>query len=533
MASWISPTKGASGALLWPGFFAGFSSLSVLQLGYNHLHGWVPPSIFQHKRLVTIDLQQITGLSGTLPNFSADSYLENLLIGNTNFSGAIPSSIGNLKSLKKLGLGAQGFVGDLPSSISELKFLSSLQVSGLEVVGSIPPWIKNLTSLEVLELSLCGLHGPVPSSICELSKLRILTLYMCNFSGEIPPCVFHLTQLGILQLQSNNFSGEVELNSLWKLPNLSDLKLSNNKLNVIDGEDVSSFVSFPDIKFLELASCNISKFPNVLKHLNGIYVIDLSNNQIQGTVPQWAWETWTNSHLFYLNLSHNTFTSVGYDTFLPLGRLDVLDLSFNMFEGPIPIPRSSGSVLDYSCNHFSSMAHNVSTQLEKTAIFKASGNQLSRDILPYFCGTKIQFLDLSNNTLHGTIPSCLMKDTKALKVLNLNENQLQGEFPHDVNNNCMLEVIDISGNCIQGQLPRSLTSCKNLEVLDIGNNQIIDTFPCWMSGLPGLQVLVLNSNEFFGQVAPSVADDKNICEFPSLRILDLASNKFSGRLTED
>jgi len=318
---------------------------------------------------VTTDLHKIPGLSGNLPNFSDDTNLENLLIGNTNFSGAIPSSISNLKSLKKLGLGAQGFAGDLPSSISELKFLSSLQVCGLEVVGSIPPWITNLTSLEVLEFSLCGMHGPVPSSICELSKLRILSLYMCNFSGEIPPCVFHLTQLYILELQSNNFSGEVELNSLWKLPNLSDLKLSNNKLNVIDGEDVSSFVSFPDIKFLQLASCKISKFPNVLKHLNGIYVIDLSNNQIQGTVPQWAWETWTNSHVFYLNLSHNIFTSVGYDTFLPLGPLDVLDLSFNMFEGPIPIPRSSGSVLDYSCNHFSSMPQN--TQLEKTAIFKA------------------------------------------------------------------------------------------------------------------------------------------------------------------
>ncbi|KAM3197116.1 hypothetical protein ACQJBY_072658 [Aegilops geniculata] len=517
----------------FPELFAEFSSLSVLQLGYNDLHGWVPPSIFQHKRLVTIDLQQIPGLSGTLPNFSPDSNLENLLIGNTNFSGAIPSSISNLKSLKKLGLGAQGFVSDLPSSIGELKFLSSLQVSGLEVVGSMPPWITNLTSLEVLEFSLCGFHGPVPSSICELSKLRILSLYSCNFSGKIPPCIFNLTQLDTLLLHLNNFSGEVELNSLWKLPNLSNLKLSNNKLNVIDGEDITSSVSFPNIKFLELASCNISKPPNVLKHLPGIYVIDLSNNQIQGAVPQWAWETWTNSHLFYLNLSHNIFTSIGYDTFLPLGPIDVLDLSFNMFEGPIPIPRSSGSVLDYSCNHFSSMPHNISTQLEKTAIFKASGNQLSQDILQYFCGTKIQFLDLSYNIFHGTIPSCLMKDTQALRVLNLKENQLQGKLPRDFNNNCMLEVLDFSGNWIQGQLPRSLSSCKKLEVFDVGNNQINDSFPCWMSGLPGLQVLVLNSNEFFGQVAPSVANNKNNCQFPRLRILDLASNNFSGTLTED
>uniref|UniRef100_A0ACD5XLP3 Uncharacterized protein n=1 Tax=Avena sativa TaxID=4498 RepID=A0ACD5XLP3_AVESA len=266
----------------FPEFIAG------LPFSYNDLHGWVPPAIFQHKGLVTIDLHQIPGVSGTLPNFSADSNLENLLIGNTNFSGAIPTSVGNLKSLKKLGLGAQGFAGDLPSSIGHLKSLTSLEVSGLGVVGPMPPWITNLTSLEVLEFSRCGLHGPVSSSICELPNLTILSLHTCGFSGEIPPCILNLSQLYALLLHSNNFRGKVELNSLWKLPTLSHLKLSNNKLNVIDGEDNSPLVSFPDIKFLELASCNITKFPNVLKRLDGIYALDLSNNQIHGAVPQWA-----------------------------------------------------------------------------------------------------------------------------------------------------------------------------------------------------------------------------------------------------
>jgi Leucine-rich repeat (LRR) protein len=435
--------------------------------------------------------------------------------------------------LKKLGLGAQGFAGDLPSSIGDLKSLSALEVSGLEVVGPMPPWITNLTSLEVLEFSRCGLRGPIPCSICELPKLKTLSLHTCGFSGEIPPCIFNLSQLYTLLLHSNNFSGQVELNSLWKLPSLSHLKLSNNKLNVIDGEDNSPPVTFPDIKLLDIASCNISKFPSVLKRLNGIYALDLSNNQIHGAVPQWAWETWTHSHLFYLNLSHNMFTGVGYDIFLPLQFMDVLDLSFNMFDGPIPIPKSSVSVLDYSSNHFTLLPNNISTQLEKTVIFKASRNQLSGTISPDFCSTKIQFLDLYYNILGGSIPSCIMADTNALKVLNLKGNQLQGVLPHDINKHCMLEAIDFSDNWIQGLLPISLASCRNLEVLDIGNNQINDSFPCWMSTLPSLQVLVLSNNKFFGHVAPNVAKGKGICEFQSLRILDIGSNNFSGALPWD
>ncbi|XP_044957168.1 receptor like protein 22-like [Hordeum vulgare subsp. vulgare] len=453
-----------------PEFFANFSSLSVLRLSYNFLEVWVPSVIFQHDKLVTIDLHRNHNISGNLPNFSTDSSLENLFVGKTNFSGTIPSSISNLKHLKKLGLNALGFAKELPSSIGRLRSLNSLQVSGLGLVGSISSWITNLTSLEVLEVSHCGFNEPIPSSIADLNKLRKLALYKCNFSGKIP-------------------SG--------------------------------------------LASCNVEKFPNILRHSSNINRLDLSNNQIRGSIPQWAWEKWTDSDLFFLNLSHNEFTSVvGHDSFLPF-YIVCLDLSFNMFEGPIPLPQHSGDVLDYSNNNFSSIALNISSQLVKTSCFKASRNHLSGNIPPSFCTTVLEILDLSYNNLNGSIPPCLMEDANELRVLNLKGNQLYGELPHNIHESCMLEALDFSSNQIEGQLPRSLASCKYLEVLDIGNNQISDSFPCWMAELSRLQVFVLKSNKFFGQVSPAIPDEKNTCEFPRLPILDLASNNLSGTLTEE
>nr|BAK02257.1 predicted protein [Hordeum vulgare subsp. vulgare] len=293
-----------------PEFFANFSSLSVLRLSYNFLEVWVPSVIFQHDKLVTIDLHRNHNISGNLPNFSTDSSLENLFVGKTNFSGTIPSSISNLKHLKKLGLNALGFAKELPSSIGRLRSLNSLQVSGLGLVGSISSWITNLTSLEVLEVSHCGFNEPIPSSIADLNKLRKLALYKCNFSGKIPSGILSLTQLDTLQLHSNNLFGTTQLNSLWELQKLFDLNLSNNKLNVIEGEHNSSKVSFPDLWHLSLASCNVEKFPNILRHSSNINRLDLSNNQIRGSIPQWAWEKWTDSDLFFLNLSHNEFTSV-------------------------------------------------------------------------------------------------------------------------------------------------------------------------------------------------------------------------------
>lgn len=93
----------------------------------------------------------------------------------------------------------------------------------------------------------------------------------------------------------------MQLNSLWKLQNLTDLNLSNNKLNVINREDNSSLTSFHNIVYLGLASCNIKKFPNILRHSNEIRGVDLSSNMIHGAIPQWVWEKWTDHDLFFLN----------------------------------------------------------------------------------------------------------------------------------------------------------------------------------------------------------------------------------------
>lgn len=252
----------------------------------------------------------------------------------------------------------------------------------------------------------------------------------CKASGDIDSYFSNLTQLQELVLESNDFTGTVELSSLWRLPNLTFLNLSNNKIVVIDGEDNSSMISFPSIVYLKLASCSMVKFISILRRLDYIDGLDISNNQMHGAIPQWAWEKWTGVGLYFLNFSHNNFSSVGHNTFLPFVIIS-LDLSFNMFEGPIPLPYC-GSILDYSSNMFSSIQFNISTQLEETIAFKASRNNLSGSISTSFCSMNVEFVDLSYNTLSGPIPSCLMDDVDPLKVLNLKSNQLHGELPQNI-----------------------------------------------------------------------------------------------------
>uniref|UniRef100_A0A0D9Y3R3 non-specific serine/threonine protein kinase n=1 Tax=Oryza glumipatula TaxID=40148 RepID=A0A0D9Y3R3_9ORYZ len=513
--------------------FATFSSLRVLQLGHNFLQGHVSPLIFQHKKLVTIDLCYNAELSGSLPNFSVASNLENILVTETSFYGEIPSSMGNLKSLKNLGLGASQFSGKLPSSIGWLKALNSLEISGTTIEGAIPSWITNLTLLTALQFSECGLTGSIPFFLGKLTKLRKLALYKCKFSGKLPQRISNFTELSILFLNSNNFVGTVKLASLWGLQHLRYLDISDNNLVVVDGKVNSSLAHIPKLQMLSLSGCNITKFPNFLRSQDELLWLDLSKNQIQGAIPSWAWESWNDAGTATLNLADNKFTSVGSSPFIPL-KMDWLCLKNNMFEGTIPIPQGSASILDYSNNKFSSIPFNFTAHLSHVTLFNAHGNNLSGEIPPSFCSaTEFQVLDLSRNNFSGSIPSCLIENVNGIQILNLNANQLHGEFPDTIKEGCSFHALYFSGNKIEGRLPRSLVACQNLEILDAGNNQIYDIFPCWMSTLRRLQVLVLKSNKFFGHVVQSLTDEESTCAFPNAIIIDLSSNNFFGPLPKD
>ncbi|EEE53931.1 hypothetical protein OsJ_00513 [Oryza sativa Japonica Group] len=513
--------------------FATFSSLRVLQLGHNFLQGQVSPLIFQHKKLVTVDLYNNLELSDSLPNFSVASNLENIFVTETSFYGEIPSSIGNLKYLKNLGVGASQFSGELPSSIGWLKSLNSLEISGTTIVGTIPSWITNLTSLTILQFSRCGLTGSIPSFLGKLTKLRKLVLYECNFSGKLPQNISNFTNLSTLFLNSNNLVGTMKLASLWGLQHLRYLDISDNNLVVVDGKVDSSSTHIPKLQILALSGCNITKFPDFLRSQDELLWLDLSKNQIHGAIPSWAWESWNDSGVASLILAHNKFTSVGSNPFIPL-QIDWLDLSNNMFEGTIPIPQGSARLLDYSNNMFSSIPFNFTAHLSHVTLFNAPGNNFSGEIPPSFCtATELQYLDLSNNNFSGSIPSCLIENVNGIQILNLNANQLDGEIPDTIKEGCSFHALYFSGNRIEGQLPRSLLACQNLEILDAGNNQINDIFPCWMSKLRRLQVLVLKSNKLFGHVVQSLTDEESTCAFPNAIIIDISSNNFSGPLPKD
>ncbi|KAL4613947.1 hypothetical protein ACB092_07G019500 [Castanea dentata] len=557
-----------------PDFFANFANLTSLGLSACGLNGTFPEKVFRILTLQTIDLSNNELLQGSLPEFLPNGSLQSLLLSGTIFSGALPDSIGNLAMLSRIDLSRCNFNGSIPNSMGNLTQLVYLDMSANNFTGLIPSFsmAKNLTEINLFHNDLTGkihsliwkdllklvtldlgynsLEGTIPDSLFSLPSLQLLQLSNNQFSGRlefnvsstllntldlssnnlegpVPTSVFQLKGLKLLSLSSNNFSGPFQLNKFQQSRNLSNLDLSYNSLSIEYIETNSSSSSFPQITTLRLASCNLKTFPYFLTNQSTLYFLDLSQNQIHGEIPNWIWKFYD---LISLNLSYNHLMMTPEVALFNLSLISYLDLHSNQLEGELPDLPPSAIYLDFSMNNFNSaIPASVGDSLSSVYFFSLSSNKFHGGIPQSLCKAPyLQVLDLSNNTLDGMIPQCLieMSENFEFGVLDVRGNKLSGTISDTFSGNCGLQTLNLNKNLLEGTVPRSLGNCKSLEVFDIGNNYIEDTLPCHLRSISRLRVLVLRSNKFYG----SIHCEGSNAPWPMLQILDLASNHFIGPL---
>ncbi|KAM3705238.1 hypothetical protein ACJW31_03G065700 [Castanea mollissima] len=531
-----------------PHILANLSSLKSLDLSSCGLYGEFPVEIFKLRNLQFLSVQENEILTGYLPEFRSSSPLQILRLSGTSFSGKLPGSIGNLKSLIELDISTCYFSGLVPTSLGNLTNLIVLSLSFNKFSGQIPfslanltqlsqlklstnsfsaqtlSWLGKQTKLTILRLAETNLYGDIPSSLKNLTQLTVFSVAKNQLTGQIPPWLGNLTtltkldlgtnkfhgsvpqsicrlaNLEFLSLTSNNLSGRVDMDLFLKLKNLYALQLSGIHLSFPSNSTFNA--STPKLQLLGLNACNLTEFPTFLHSQHELEILSLAHNQIQGQIPNNIGK----QTLLSIVLSFNfltTFESFNHTPpILPWDNLVNLDLSSNKLQGSLPIPPPS--IADYIVRN----------------------NKLTGEISPLFCNlSSIVALDLSHNNLVGMLPQCLSK-LSDLVELNLQNNNFRGILPGMYMEQSRLKAIDVSHNQIEGQVPRSLSNCTMLEILLLGNNRFSDIFPSWLGKLPRLRILSLQSNGFHS----AIGKPENSLDFPKLQIIDVSFNNFTGKL---
>nr|GMD78919.1 receptor-like protein 12 [Ipomoea batatas] len=318
----------------FPDFFTDFTNLTVLSLSYCNFSGTVPHKVFQLSGHIT-ELRNVT------------SPLESLDLSDNNLEGTIPSFFFRLQNLTSLYLSSNKFFGQMIDLQNVTSPLESLDLRDNNLEGTIPSFFFRLQSLASLHLSSNKFFDQMIDLQNVTSPLESLDLRDNNLEGTIPSFFFQLQILTSLDLSSNKFFGQmIDLQNVTSP--LQSLDLSSNDF---EGTIPPFLFQLQNLTILDLSS---NKFN------------DLSNNTINGEIPNWIWGI-GNGQLFGLKLSHNSLTHMKEP--MEYGSLNYLDLNSNMLSGQIPRPPPEAMYLDFSNNNFSMIPLDFADQIPYFFVF--------------------------------------------------------------------------------------------------------------------------------------------------------------------
>ncbi|CAL8174380.1 unnamed protein product [Prunus armeniaca] len=562
------------------GYFPEFnqsSPLILLKVAFTRFFGTIPSSIGKLNSLQELDVAQCNFSRGLVPsalgNLRQLTYLD---ISANKFGGPIPDSLANLTQLTVFRISTSYFTGPIPSWLGNFTKLVYLDFSFNHLNGSIPASFSNLTNLEILYLQSNNLSGVVEfqmfqkaqnlyqlqlgnnnlefvteqfSNIMDVTipQFTVLGLSSCNLK-EFPYFLRNQTELERLEIAGNNIHGEVP-NWMWnisketlilvditdnflsgELPvvipwvNLLCLRLSNN---IFHGR-----LPVPPPSLLEYGATN-NKFTGeispLLCNMNSLLYLDLSKNNLSGTLPQCLGNF--SDGLILLLLGSNSFHGMMPQSFNNRSSLRMIDVSHNQLQGQLPRSLANCVILEY---------------------LVLSNNQFN-DVFPIWLGTlpELKLLAMPHNEFYGVIGQSRTNiDFPRLRILDLSYNNFKGEIPplfpnitinKSTNKSTYMYAYvyyDLNGISIGRSVAYSITlAIKGLDLhyskiqegfaaIDISSNKFEGTILDFVGNLKELHSLNISSNILNGSIPSSLGNLRN------LESLDLSHNMLSGQIPQ-
>ncbi|KAH7853904.1 hypothetical protein Vadar_007885 [Vaccinium darrowii] len=455
------------------------------------LGGEVNPSLLNLKHLSYLDLSRNDFGGIPIPSFLGSlTSLRYLNLSEAGFAGTVPHQLGNLSSLRSLGLKGPSPYRDFRTEVENLDWLSGLStLEHLDLsnvkLNKTRNWlqvINKLPSLVELRLSYCALDHMPPLEKVNFTSLAVLDLSWNEFNDLMPRWIFRLSSLVSLNLAASNFEGSLP-DSFWNLTSLRMFDVSLNYLN--------------------------STLPNSLWSVNGLISLTLRDNGFEGPIPSGLQNM---TSLRELDLSENDFNSSIPNWIYNFKYLELLDLGSTLLHGTLSSSVANLTSLVTLNLWYTELRGRVPREMGNLCILRVllmTGNRIEGNISELFeslsgcISYSLVSLQCDGCGLSGHLTDQL-EQFKNLKVLYLGGNSLSGPIPVSFGRCSSLEAVSLAGNKLTGSLPENFGHLSNLEQIYLGHNLLDGVVSeVHFVNLTSLKELYASGNHLVLKVSPN------------------------------
>lgn len=448
--------------------FSNLPQLGSLYMGRNKFSGTIP--LFSKIPNIWFLSVGENTFSGTIPQFTNMPKLWMLDLSACNLSGNIPAL--NLPNLRSLFLRSNNLTGPLPD-FSNMKLLDFLELGSNKLTGNLPDFtnLPDLSSVWLYDNCFSGPIANTPLITWYHYEYNKFTFSDILASGKKSPNYYYApqgkfyTDTVIMIAKSKPLIIDLGIDKNVKDNKYDVYLLNHDVLNYQFSQDSNKIlfsnpqasnsgryivkVSNPQLPSLSLQSKTIS-----------LRICDTQkdSNELVKLYNSTGGSSWTNHNNWLIpGKKINEWYGIHTNN---LGCVQSIDLSNNNLQGSIPL-------LDLNTLDTAIFANNVLTgkipevKIPFIKTLNLSQNQLSGPIPQTINNwNNIQNLNLSKNGLSGSVPPDL-GDLCDLRSLKINDNKLKGQLPDNLTMLPNLEVgkVDFGNNEIDSLNDKFIWFC--------------------------------------------------------------------------
>jgi Leucine-rich repeat (LRR) protein len=430
-----------------------WTSLCLINLGVNHFNGTIPSTVLNGGNLDTVNLY-VNHLEGKIEDWSFGAVplaIEIALYDNL-LTGSIPESIGGAAMLNSLLLFENFFTGTMPKALSNMSEMYQFSVAHNTLHGNVSYFLSNMKAVTQMDLSHNCFSGELQIKPClsPSDKVEVLNICCNQLTGTIPDNMYNQTELHLLFINSNYLHGTL----------------------------TSDFQALSSMQYMNFSSNFFEGFPDTFINPQGVYgYIDIASNYFSGSINNAFNQL---RYLYALVVASNFFTGSINSILNPSLQPNVLklDVSGNSLSGHIPgllfqMPQFQSLIADTNCFTGSIPVEICSANNLSSLVLDGLHASIfcNRKLFPWQKGTLIYTLGAGTNV--PGIPECLF-NLPNLHLFHISGNGIQGKLNGRLQIGSAMKILDLSHNSLSGTIPAAIFS-HSFQSLDLSFNQFNGT----------------------------------------------------------